>query len=94
MIEKIGDVELTDEYWDCDCEHFFIHPAKYACCEICSAVKEECPNSRVDEVLAGGYPVSRPTPHALDSALPEGHSGSSLTCPHPFCVAERNPPSQ
>jgi len=21
--------------------------------------------------------------------LPAGHSGSSLTCPHPFCVAER-----
>jgi len=28
-----------------------------------------------------------------DLALPTGHSGSSLTCPHPFCVAERNPPS-
>lgn len=22
--------------------------------------------------------------------LPEGHSGSSLECTHPFCVAERN----
>jgi len=32
----------------------------------------------------------RPTQDSLDSALPIGHSGSSLTCPHPYCVAERN----
>ena len=30
----------------------------------------------------------------MDSALPEGHSGSSLECTHPFCVAERESPSQ
>jgi ribosomal protein L37AE/L43A len=35
-----------------------------------------------------------PTKDALDLALPSGHSGSSLECMHPFCVAERNPPSQ
>ena len=28
-----------------------------------------------------------------DGCLGEGHSGSSLTCEHPFCVAERMPPS-
>jgi hypothetical protein len=28
-----------------------------------------------------------------DSALPPGHSGSSLECMHPFCVAERETPS-
>ena len=34
------------------------------------------------------------TPRALDSALPPGHSGSSLECMHPFCVSERETPSQ
>jgi hypothetical protein len=34
------------------------------------------------------------TQRALDSALPLGHSGSSLECMHPFCVAERETPSQ
>jgi len=28
-----------------------------------------------------------------NGCLGEGHSGSSLTCEHPFCVAERMPPS-
>lgn len=28
-----------------------------------------------------------------ESALPNGHSGSSLECMHPFCVAERMPES-
>ena len=28
-----------------------------------------------------------------DGCLGEGHSGSSLTCEHPFCIAERMPPS-
>jgi len=28
-----------------------------------------------------------------EGCLGEGHSGSSLTCEHPFCVSERMPPS-
>ena len=44
----------------------------------------------------GGFKVSLAAQQkdALDLALPSGHSGSSLECMHPFCVAERNPPSQ
>lgn len=30
------------------------------------------------------------TPYTLESAFPSGHSGSSLECMHPFCVAERS----
>lgn len=62
----MNDIELTDEYWDCDCEHFYIHPASESCCEICSAVREECPDSRVSEVLVSGYPC--PTMLAVDAS--------------------------
>ena len=41
------------------------------------------------------YPFEKAAQHGMhgDSALPEGHSGSSLECMHPFCVAERESPS-
>jgi len=55
--ERIGDIEVTSEYWDCECEHYYIHPKTDACCEICLAIREECPDSRVDEVVAAGYSI-------------------------------------
>ena len=43
--------------------------------------------SRADELRNEAVDVGH------DGCLSEGHSGSSLICPHPFCVAERMPPS-
>lgn len=31
-----------------------------------------------------------PSDHLALAVLPEGHFGSSLDCPHPYCVAERS----
>mgnify|MGYP001157969254 CR=1 FL=1 len=47
------DVQTTDEYWDCECEHNYIHPAAHTWCHKCKAHKEEMPSSRVEEVLEG-----------------------------------------
>lgn len=47
------DVQTTLEYWDCECEHNYIHPATHTWCHKCKAHKEEMPSSRVEEVLEG-----------------------------------------
>ena len=48
-------VVLTSQYWDCECEAEYI---RFRCsqeeCPICGAVREEQPDSRVNEVLAAG----------------------------------------
>ena len=57
MLEKIGDIVLTDEYWDCNCEEDYIKPASMKHCEKCGADWDEGPSSRLDEVLAMKLPV-------------------------------------
>lgn len=55
---KLGDIVLTEEYWDCECEHLYIHPKIDVYCKICGADRDECPDSRVNEVLARGYTIA------------------------------------
>lgn len=43
-------IETTSEYWDCNCPENYIHPASHTWCHMCEADKEDCPDSRVDEV--------------------------------------------
>jgi hypothetical protein len=57
MIEKMGDIELTDEYWDCECEKEYIHLRSQEICPICKTEQEEQPNSRVIEVLKYGFVI-------------------------------------
>ena len=57
MLEKIGDITLTDEYWDCDCEDNYIKPVSLECCEICWAYQDQSSDSRLNEVLEKGLPV-------------------------------------
>jgi hypothetical protein len=54
MIENIGDIELTDEYWDCECEKNFIKNRSLDFCEICESWREDEPFSRINEVLKNG----------------------------------------
>ncbi len=53
----MGDIELTDEYWDCECEKEYIHLRSQEICPICKAGQEEQPNSRVIEVLKYGFVI-------------------------------------
>jgi len=41
----------TPEYWDCECEHNYIHHKSEPSCHICKAVIDEQPDSTVTEVI-------------------------------------------
>lgn len=49
-IEKHGDIVLHLGYWDCGCEHNYIHPVIEHECTKCHLLEEDQPNSRFDEV--------------------------------------------
>lgn len=55
--EKTDDVKTTEKYWDCECEKNFIHPKTQSRCDICGALEEEQPDSRINEVLTFGFPL-------------------------------------
>lgn len=42
----------TPLFWDCDCERDYIHPAAQNECPVCGAIREEQPDSHVNEVLS------------------------------------------
>jgi hypothetical protein len=52
IVEYLGDIILTPLFWDCECEHNFIHPKSQPTCSICEAEVDEQPDSRVDEILS------------------------------------------
>ena len=58
MIENIGDIELTDVYWDCECEKDYIHLRSQESCPVCKAEQGDQPNSRVSEVLKNGFVIT------------------------------------
>lgn len=49
-LEKLGEITLNLEYWDCDCDVDYIHSINKAHCDKCNAFEEDSPNSREDEV--------------------------------------------
>ncbi len=42
---------LDPNYWDCECEVRYIHNKKEEKCEKCGAIREEQPDSRLNEVM-------------------------------------------
>ena len=47
------DVELTPEYWDCECVANFIHrKSETLSCEKCNSIESDQPDSHVLEVGA------------------------------------------
>lgn len=50
-VENCGDIDLTPDYWDCECRENYIHKRAEARCDICWAVRNEQPDARVDEVI-------------------------------------------
>lgn len=47
----------TEKYWDCECEHNYIHSAAEEVCPKCGAHRDEQPDSIVSEVKAAGLPL-------------------------------------
>ena len=52
MIEQVGEILMTDQYWDCECNKDYIHPNTDDVCTVCHAHRKDQPDSRVTEVLA------------------------------------------
>ena len=48
-VENVGDIQLTPEYWDCECGANYIHKKAKSRCIVCGTVCIEQPDSRVDE---------------------------------------------
>lgn len=44
-------IRTTPKYWDCECKDFYIRPVRQDECGACSAIREEQPDSRVEEVI-------------------------------------------
>ena len=53
--------KTTLQYWDCQCEHHYIHPANITVCSVCKSEREDGPDSRVTEVQALGLDISTVT---------------------------------
>ncbi len=49
-IQYVGDIVLNLDYWDCECEHNYIHPIKRQVCKKCDSTQEDSPSSRENEV--------------------------------------------
>lgn len=55
MIEKMGYLALTNEYWDCECVKNYIHLSSQKKCPLCNAEYIDMPDSRVNEVIRDGF---------------------------------------
>ena len=42
----------TERYWDCECEHDYIHKACVLQCDKCNSLQDDQPNSHTNEVQA------------------------------------------
>ena len=43
-------VETDPDWWDCNCEKYFVHPKYERSCSRCGAKRDEQPDSRVKEI--------------------------------------------
>ena len=44
--------QTTDDYWDCECEHNYIHKkTDRTICALCGTLEEDQPDSRMGEVI-------------------------------------------
>ncbi|MEA3339464.1 MAG: hypothetical protein U9R15_05805 [Chloroflexota bacterium] len=49
---RVGEIGLSEQYWDCECVENYIHHSREASCDVCGAWREDQPPSRVIEVAA------------------------------------------
>jgi len=40
----------SPDYWDCECDVHYIHPLDDEECPVCGAVREDSPDSMLDEI--------------------------------------------
>ena len=59
MIEQVGEILLTDQYWDCNCREDYIHPRNEEKCQVCHCHRDDQPDARVEEVLTNLGPAGK-----------------------------------
>ena len=60
MLQPIGDIILTSEYYDCECPddgYRYIHSVSEPACPKCGVRREDGPDSHLSEVVAAGLPI-------------------------------------
>lgn len=50
-VEKIGNVQVTPDYWDCECLKNYIHSKHDHECRECGYRYDEQPDSHVNELI-------------------------------------------
>ena len=50
---------LNPDYWDCECDDYYIHSKDADKCEMCGAVRDEMPDSHQSEIEAGMHLAER-----------------------------------
>jgi len=52
--DSIQNIETTEKFWDCECEHNYIHPKTTKDCKLCKAKQED---SIISEVIKQGFKI-------------------------------------
>ena len=52
------DVITDSDYWDCECDVNYIHTLFSTKCSLCRALKEDQPESRVEEIAKYSFNLS------------------------------------
>ena len=69
---RTGYFITTNLYWDCNCPVDFHRPADMPMCENCKAFQDESPDSRINELRAGGIHLDLHDPEALGTLEEHG----------------------
>lgn len=50
--EEVGDIELVNEFWECECDENYIHlKENELVCPICEGIENENPDARIEDVI-------------------------------------------
>jgi hypothetical protein len=52
---KEAPIETDSNYWDCECERYYIHSINHDVCPVCKARRENAPPSRIGEIKDNRY---------------------------------------
>jgi hypothetical protein len=52
----MSDVDTNPDYWDCECDAYYIHRKAQTACALCEARADEQPDSRAGEVERAKHP--------------------------------------
>lgn len=48
--DMTDNIELSPDFWDCECRYFYIHSKREESCPRCGVHRDEMPDSRINEI--------------------------------------------